>query len=248
MFRKSFKKIYQVLVLVIIVGVLSGTTSTFASGFMGIPERSSRLNVNGSAVISVAPDTAYISLGVETSDPSAEIASAENAERMAKVLAALKGLGLTEREIATKGYNIYSYTQVLNRGTKEEVNVTTYQVQNKIEIVTKNLEQVGKIVDVAVKAGANQVQGITFDLADKQELQLKALENAIKQAKGKAEVMAAAAGIELGGLVSLNEDYASYAPTYDTMIMRSQALASAETSITPGDVEISAKVSLIFWF
>lgn len=239
------KKLSLALVILTLVGTL--TLPIFAASNL-IPENSSRLNVNGNAVISVAPDTAYVSLGVETSNPSAEVASEENATRMARVLAALRELGLTEKEISTKGYNIYSYNQVLNRGTNEETTVTTYQVQNKIEITTTNLEQVGKIVDVAVKAGANQVQGIRFDLADKQELQLKALENAIKQARSKAEVMAAAAGVELGGIVSLNEDYASYAPMYDTAVMRAQAFSNIETSITPGDVEISAKVTMVFWF
>lgn len=245
MFSKNSRKVILSLLTVVLVLGIQPTGLVLANS---IPENPSRLNVNGNAVISVAPDTAYVSLGVETSNVSAEVASEENAIRMAKVLAALKELGLTDKEISTKGYNIYSYNQTQNRGTKDEVNITTYQVQNKIEITTKNLEQVGKIVDIAVKAGANQVQGIRFDLADKQDLQLQALGNAIKQARTKAEVMAAAAGVELGGIISLNEDYGSYAPMYETAVMRAQSLSSVDTSITPGDVEISARVSMVFWF
>ena len=232
-------------ILTLCFGVLGAFVQVEASS---IPENSSRLQVTGNAVVTAAPDTAYISLGVETKDPSAETAAQENARRMAQVMAVLKEMGLSDREISTSGYNIYSYNQVVNRGTDQEVTVTTYHVQNRIEITTKNLDQVGKIVDAAVQAGANQVQGIRFDIADKQELQLQALKNAVKQAHTKAEVMADAAGIVIGGLVTLNEDYGTYAPMYDTMVMRAQSVGGVETAINPGDVEVSARVTMVFWF
>ncbi len=213
-----------------------------------IPENR-RLTVTGNAVITAAPDTARITLGVETSDTSAETAAAENAERMAEVMAALKAMGLTDAEISTSGFNIYSYNQTVNRNTPDEKTVTTYQVQNRITIITKDLERVGKIVDAAVKSGANQVQGIQFDLADKQELQLQALQNAVKQAKMKAEAMAESAGITLQGIFTLNEDSGSYVPLQDTMVMRASALGKeADTSITPGEIEIAARVTAVYWF
>lgn len=236
----------MVIPVVLIIGfAIAGVSVSAAS----IPENSSRLTVTGNAVISAAPDTAHITLGVETSDPSAEVAAGENAERMARVMAALKALGLTEAEISTSGYNIYSYNQTVARNTPEEKTITTYQVQNRITITTKNIEQVGKIVDTAVKAGVNQVQGIRFDLADKQELQLQALQNAIRQAKMKAEAMAESAGVKLEGIATLNEDYGSYVALQDTMVMRAAAFGSeAETSITPGEIEITARVTIVYWF
>lgn len=247
MFNKISKgiSISVVVILTLCLGTLSASIPVAASSF---PENSSRLQVTGNAVVTAAPDTAHISLGVETSDSSAEKAAEDNARRMAQIMTTLREMGLTDREISTSGYNIYSYNQILNRGSDQEVTVTTYNVQNRIEITTKNLEQVGKIVDAAVKAGANQVQGIRFDIADKQELQLQALRNAVKQAHTKAEVMAEAAGVVIGGLVTMNEDYGTYAPMYDSMVMRAQAPGYAETSITPGDVEISARVTVVFWF
>lgn len=247
MFNKISKRVNVsvVAILAILFVTLGSSVQVVASS---IPENSSRLQVTGTAVVTAAPDTAHISLGVETRDASAEQAAQENAKRMAQIMMALKEMGLTDREISTSGYNIYSYNQTLNRGTEGETTVTTYQVQNRIEITTKNLDQVGKIVDAAVKAGANQVQGIRFDLADKQELQLKALANAVKQAHTKAETMAEAAGVVIGGLVTMNEDYGTYAPMYDTMVMRAQSVGNVETSITPGDVEVSARVTMVFWF
>src|SRR5690606_24571336 len=121
-------------------------------------------------------------------------------------------MGLTEKEVSTSGYNIWGSTQTVNRGTDKEETVTTYWVQNRINITTKNLDSVGEIVDRAVKAGANQVQGIRFDVQDKQALQLEALKLAVQQGMGKAEAMAEAAGVTLGELVSMSESYSSYAP------------------------------------
>lgn len=205
-----------------------------------------RLQVSGSAVVTGAPDIAHITLGVDTQDVSAEVAAQENANLMANVFAALKSLGLTDQELTTSGYNIYSSSQVVGRGTDEEITVTTYRVQNRINITTKDLDSVGEIIDAAVKAGANQVQGISFDVEDKQAMQLQALQNAVQQGVGKAKAMAEAAGVDLGKLASMSENYSSYAPMVNTMAMRADAVSG--TTINPGDVEVSATVQLEFWF
>ena len=74
---------------------------------------------------------------------------------------------------------------MINRGTDKEETVTTYWVTNRINITTRDLDSIGEIVDRAVKRGANQVQGITFDVEDKQAMQLEALKNAVRQGMPK---------------------------------------------------------------
>lgn len=206
------------------------------------------LEVTGTAVITGAADMAEVTLGVETKDEMAEAASQENARLMNEVLAALKELGFGDEEIATSGYNIYSTNQVVGRGTENERTITFYVVQNRVTVTTKYLDDVGLIVDTAIKAGANQVQGIRFDIEDKQEMQLQALANAVKQAKAKAEVIARSAGVEIKAIASINEEYGSYAPLMDTAVMRAQAFGEEKSTIKPGDVEVSARVRLVFSF
>jgi uncharacterized protein YggE len=225
---------------VLILGLCSGVLVQAST-----VERGS-VQVSGSAIVTGTPDVACITLGVETKDASAEVAAQDNANRMAKVLAALKALGLTDKELTTTGYNVYSSTQVLHRGTADEVTTTTYHVQNRLNIATKDLDGVGQIIDAAVKAGANQVQGVRFDIEDKQEMQLQALQSAVEQAMTKARVMAGSAGIALGGLSTMSESYSSYAPMMSTMALRADGAAG--TAINPGDVEVSATVNLNFWF
>jgi len=224
----------------VILSLLTGVTAHAQSSQAG------RLTVTGEAVVVGAPDVAYITIGVETKDPSAETAAQENANRMASVFAALKALGLADKDLSTSGYNIYSSTQVYNRGQSDEITATTYHVQNRINITTTDLEGVGQIIDAAVQAGANQIQGVRFDIQDKQEMQLQALQSAIKQGLAKADVMAKSAGLTLGGLSSLSESYSSYAPMMNTMALRADGFSG--TTISPGDVEVSATVNLEFWF
>lgn len=204
------------------------------------------IQVTGHAVVTGTPDVAYITLGVETKDPSADVAAGDNAKHMANVLATLKTLGITDKELRTSGYNIYSSNQVLYRGTDDEVTITTYHVQNSVNVTTKNLDAVGQVIDAAVKAGANQVQGIRFDIEDKQAMQLQALQNAVQQGMAKAKVMAESAHVILGGLATMSESYGSYAPMVSTMALRADSAVA--TPIHPGDVEVSATVNLDFWF
>ncbi len=225
----------------ILVCILTFGTANAAT----TPENGGRLEVTGNAVVTAAPDTAQIVLGVETSSISADEAALENAECMASVLEALESLGIDASAISTSGYNIYSYSDTFGRETA----ITTYNVHNRITITTNELDQVGKIVDVAVKAGANQVQNVTFDLADKQEMQLQALEAAIKQALAKADVMARSAGQTIGGVVSVNEEYGTYVAQNESLKMMAVGYDyGAATSINPGEIEVTAQVTMEFWF
>lgn len=232
---------FRTAILTVLVLSLLGGVVVQAS----VPERGS-LQVTGSAVVTGDPDVAYITLGVETRDPSAEVAAEDNANRMAKVFAALKALGLTDKDLTTSGYTVYSSSQVQNRGTQNEVTITTYHVQNSINVTTRDLTGVGQIIDAAMTAGANQVQGVLFDIEDKQAMQLKALANAVEQGVAKAEIMAQSAGVTLGGIATMNENYSSYAPMVATMALRSDAAMG--TTISPGDVQVTATVNLEFWF
>jgi uncharacterized protein YggE len=230
------------------IGVLIMLLLSLFSGFT-VQARSSEhssLSVTGSAVVVATPDIAYITLGVETKDPSAQMAVQENAKHMASVFAALKALGLTDKELSTSGYNVYSSTQVHNRGTDTEVTTTTYHVHNRINVTTSDLESVGQVIDAAVQNGANQVQGVRFDIQDKQSMQLEALKSAVEQGMAKAHVMAQSAGITLGGIATMSENYSSYAPMVSTMALRADSIQG--TTISPGDVEVSATVNLNLWF
>lgn len=239
---KHLRRISLCLVVVLVLSVGSAMAAA-------VPEQSGRLQVTGNAVITAAPDLARITLGVETSSTSAEEAVSENAQRMDSVLAALRALGVEQSAMTTSGYNVYSYDNTFGRSTPAEEITTTYHVQNGITITTENLDEVGLIVDTAVKAGANQVRNVTFDIADKQDMQLQALQVAIEQALTKANVMAQSAGETIGGIVSIDEEYGTYVAKSEAMPMMAVGFdGGAQTSINPGEIEVTARVTMEFWF
>ena len=119
-------------------------------------------------------------------------------------------------------------------------------MQNRINIATTDLEGLGEIIDAAVTAGANQVQGIRYAVQDKQSLQLEALKLAVRQGRAKAAAMAEAAGVTLGELITMGERYSSSAPMVSAVAFRADAQAG--TTIGPGDVEVSATEQMEFAF
>ncbi|NLM38985.1 MAG: SIMPL domain-containing protein [Firmicutes bacterium] len=241
------KLVLTSLVVLLVLGAALG--SLYSDGTAAAQEstKEGTLRVNGQAVVTGQPDIAYVSLGVETRGESAQKAAADNAALMSQVMAALKELGLTDKELSTSGYNVYSYQQT-NRSDSASETTTVYVVQNRLNITVRNLETVGEIIDTAIEAGANQIQGVSFDIEDKQAMQMQALANAVKQAQAKAEAMAEAAGVKLGGIKVITEQYTNYIPYTDTAAVRTFALAEAKTQITPGDVEVTADVAVEFWF
>ncbi len=204
------------------------------------------IQVNGDATVSIAPDVAYISLGVETQNRLAESASQENAAIMNKVITALKEFGLTDQEITTSGYYIYSYQQG-DYNSDPVSYYTIYHVRNQVNVKTDQLQNVGAIIDLAIKAGANQVQGITFDHENKAELKLTALQNATKQAQAKAEAIAEASGVTIKEIIRITEQSASYAPYTEAVVFKASGDAST-SPINPGDVEVTGHVVVEFAF
>lgn len=233
-----------------ILAILAGAVIVGSLGHDAMAQETNSggtIQVSGDAVVSAAPDVAYISLGVETRDRLAENASQENVAIMSKIIAALKEFGLNDQEITTSGFYIYSY-QEAERSTDPIQYYTVYTVRNQVNIRTGNLEDVGTIIDLAIKAGANQVQGISFDTESKAELQMKALENATRQARDKAEAIAKAAGVSIKEVVSITEQSDTYAPYTEAVMFRVSAADSAKTPINPGDVEVKARVIVEYKF
>ncbi len=205
------------------------------------------IKVTGDSVVLTAPDIAYISLGVEIKDASAESASERNSQIMSDIMEALKDFGLEDNQITTSGYYIYSYQEAT--GTSPDVKYKNmYNVRNQVNVKVTDLENLGAVIDIAIKAGANQIQGINFDTTNKAEMQLKALQNATGQAEEKAKAIAEASGVTIKNIVSITEQSDSYAPVPEGVQFRAVSNMLADTPINPGNVEVRAKVIIEYAF
>ncbi len=224
-----------------ILGILLLVGSTAQAQQNNNRPRPSTVTVSGDATISAEPDQAQIDIGVVTQARSAPEASKENAERLTRVLAEIrKRLGKGD-EVKTSGYSLtpnYRYPQ----GGKPEI--VGYTASNTVRIETTNLDLVGRLIDSAMQAGANNVHRLVFTLKDEQAVQLEALRAASAKAKAKAEAIAAALGLKIVRIASVNEGERVVRPIYRQALAARADAAPARTPVEPGTVEIRSTLSM----
>lgn len=200
-------------------------------------ENSAIITATGEGRREMAPDKATIVLGVETRARTPAAAASANAERMTAIRAALVRAGVAERDIATARYSLG--LEYSGRTPPD----THYVAANLVTVTTRQLDQVGRIIDTGLGAGANNISSLSYDLTDRTKANTQALTDAVTQARQQAETMAAAAGGRLGELVELTTQPGEYRPFYaGDMAMRVQASA-APTPVSPGQVTVSASVT-----
>jgi hypothetical protein len=160
------------------------------------------LNVTGTGTVNMTPDIAYINIGVHTEKPTAADAVAENNLQTQQVEDALKTAGVDVKDIQTTNFSIYPNTQ-FDPQTNQKL-ATTYVVDNTVNVTVHKLDKLGDLLDATVKAGANSINSITFDVADKSQALKQARDQAIKDAKTQAQELSDTAGISLGDVQTIS--------------------------------------------
>jgi uncharacterized protein len=226
----------------IVIAMLSSVATVAAQPAAERP-RPPSITVNGEATIAAEPDQAQIDIGVTTQARNAPDASRENAERLARVLAEVKKLLGKGDEVKTSGYGLnpqYRYPQ----GGKPEI--VGYTANNIVRIKMAKLEEVGKLIDAAMQAGANNINRLLFTLKDEEAARLDALRQASAKAKTKAEAIAASLGLKVLRIAAVTEGERSFQPIYRQAPMaRGEALAAqAPTPVEPGTVDVRSTVTL----
>jgi uncharacterized protein len=199
------------------------------------------ITVNGEATISAEPDQAEIDIGVVTQARNAPEASKENADRLSRVLAEVKKVLGKGDEVKTSGYSLapnYRYPQ----GGKPEI--VGYTATNILRIKTTNLSLVGRLIDSAMQAGANNINRLVFTLKDELSAQLDALRQASAKARTKAEAVAGSLGLKIVRIASVNEGERTVQPVYRQVMAARAEAASAPTPVEPGTVEVRSTVSM----
>ena len=199
-----------------------------------------RIYVTGTATMITTPDIAITQIGVQTFDKEVEPAVDENNRRAEAIIAALRAQGVEERDMKTSYFNIYPQRDY-NENTYE---IIGYQVNNTISVTLRDLDAVGKTLQVAITAGANTISGLSFTLDDPEPFRDEARTKAIEDARRRAESMAEAAGIELGKVISISETSSGYyiarSESYDA------AMVKEEVPVQPGELEVTIQVSMVF--
>ncbi len=191
----------------------------------------------------VEPDQAQIDIGVVTQARNAPDAAKENAEKLARVMSAVKKLLGKGDEVKTASYSLnpnYRYPQ----GGKPEI--VGYTATNVLHIQTGGLENVGKLIDAAMQSGANTIQRLLFTLKDEQSAQIQALRLASTKARTKAEEMANALGLKVIKILAVTEGERAVRPFMVPQQRTTQmdAAAAVPTPVEAGTIEVRSTVSL----
>jgi uncharacterized protein YggE len=200
------------------------------------------IEVSGTASVEVPANEAQISFAMETRAADAGVASAANAEAMARVFAALRAGGFAGLRLETFGYSLQP--QYATDDTRVR-SIVGYAAFNNVRATVGDVDAVGRLIDVAVAAGANRVASITFSASDTESGRARALAEAVANARAQAIVIATALGYELGAPLTIYGGAQRPMPImFDAM--RSVQERVATTPIEAGAQTVDANVTIRF--
>lgn len=193
------------------------------------------ITVSSNESVKVKPDLAYVDLGVRSIGTSAQEAQQQNATAAAAMLDVLKQQGIAEDDIKTSYMNMYQDYQ----------DPTKYVMENTFNVTIRDINNVGKVIDAAIGAGANSSYSLSFDISNRDEMYVEALGKAIQSVSAKVQSVAKSGGYEVTSAKSIVENGTS---SYSTKMNGAESMAmdagtGAATPVAPGDIEVTASVT-----
>ncbi len=199
------------------------------------------IEVNGQATVELPADRAEISFAVETRGREAQAASAANANQMSRIYAALRGGNFSGLQLETFGYSLQPEYSMNEQRVRS---IIGYVAHNTVRATVSNVQDVGRLIDVAVGAGANRVASIQFSASNTEAARLQAIAEAVRNARTQAEAIAGALGYTLGGPLEIRGGAQRPPPIMlDAVRMQAQA---APTPIEAGSQTVDANVTVRF--
>lgn len=200
------------------------------------------LTVTGTGEVARAPDMAVIRVGVVAQDKSASTALSRSSEAMVRMQQRLAEQGIEARDIQTTQLSLTPvYENASGTRTRK---IIAFEAMNAVLVRVRDLPSTGAVLGTLVEDGANRIDGISFTLQDSQESMDEARRRAVADARRKAEVLADAAGVELGALRDLRE--AGGGAPRPMMMERMAMDAAASVPIAEGEISLSATVTMVY--
>ena len=220
------------------------TSSAFGQAASPADGRPHTITVSAFATISTTPDEAVITFGIHTEHADSVAALNENARIVNDVLAAMKALGITERDMETTNVNISP--QTINRGTASEA--TVYNASTTLSVTIMDFDSIGAAIRDGVEAGATRVNGVRFGVADPTGAKKRALESAVESARAKADALAGAAGSSVTGVIQIRETSSTGEPRPYFSDARALAYdeAAAFSVVPPRDIETKVTIQVVW--
>lgn len=202
------------------------------------------LTVSVEGVTEGRPDMATINLGVTTEGQTAQAALAENARRMTALTQALRRAGVAERDIQTSNVSVYPQQQYVEG---QPPRITGYQANNSVTAKVRRIDTTGRVIDAAVAAGGNTVNGVSFSYQDPNAQLNAARRDAIAQARARAELYASGFNMRVHRVVAISEG-GGFRPPFLPYALEQRAAADGaqSTPIAPGEIETRVSINVTY--
>lgn len=232
------------LALSLALGTVTMTAQAQTAPGYAVPTDGTLLNVSAQAEASRVPDVATLSAGVVTQAADGNAAMRQNAEQMAKVVAAIKAAGIPEKDVQTSGISLnpqYRYAE------NEPPKITGYQASNTVSLKVRDIAKLGKVLDALAAVGANQINGPSFEIDQPEPVYDEARLAALKKAQARAETYAKALGLRVRRIVSISEGGGGFRPVpMMAMAMDAKAGRMESTPVSPGETTLSVSLDVVF--
>ncbi len=211
-------------------------------------DASRTISVSGEGTVRVEPDQATVRFGVVTQDDDPEVAREENAAAASQAMNAIRDLGIADRKMRMETLRLQPRREY-NRQTRS-YEERGFEAVRQVVVEVDNLEQLPTLVTRIVQRGANRLDGINYDVADRDDVRNEALQAAATQARAKAQLLAETLGAQVGPPRQISEQDFSF-PRPQFRIEQAAAMAKADAAPEPdayaaGEIEVTANVSVVF--
>lgn len=235
-------KLYLAAAVALLALIVSACGPTTINQQAAPPQRT--VSVMGSGMAYLVPDIAYIYVGVHTEESSAADAVKENNAQTQKVIEALRKFGIDSKDIRTTNFSIWPQERY-DPQTGAPTGQKTYAVDNTVYVTVRDLDKLGDLLDTVIAAGANTVNSIQFDVADKDAALKQARADAVKDAEAKAQELASAAGLNLGEIQFIGFSDSQPYPIFGGK-GGGGAAAEAAVPIQPGQLTFTVTVNVTY--
>lgn len=235
------KKFTSVLAAALLVFSVAGTNLAAAA-------EPNTIAVSGMAEQEVAPDMAYIDVGINVRADEAETARTQEAQIASQIRRALLGLAITDNDLQNTSYYLYQEYKVDRNGVRT---ADKYVLDSSIKVTVKDLDKLSQVIDNVVEAGATNISNITYALSTQNIIQRQLLATAVENARDKAAVVANAGSRTLGNMLSadINSFDGGTIVAYGANKLRSTTNLAEDgvaTKLSPGKIKLNARVQVVF--
>ena len=236
----------SILSLALLGAVALSACAAPAVGSASNAEQPHTISVTGNGVAYGAPDVAVVMIGVEERDADPAGAVDKANEKMASIMAAIKGLGIEDKDLQTTNFSVYAQED-FEPETGRPTGTRTYVVNNILNVTVRDLSKVGDVLGKAVGAGANAIHGVNFSVSDMAKLEAEAREKAMADAKARAEQLAKAAGVTLDKPMNINEYTSGPIPFAAEMKAAPAGLGGGgPVPVSTGQIQVNLQVNVTY--